>query len=239
MFKDTFDGYDGLNRSLEMIRANPVPFALIGIATGWLIASNTNALARVADLASDIGMRAGELASDVAATVGLGESPGSAAERPLGHTGNPLVDERMDEAGRSGSDGWVHQASDMAQDALRSARDSGGAMLNRAGSYAGDGASRIADQLSGAFERHPLAVGAVGIVAGALLATLVPATRAEGKLFGSTRDDLLHKAREAGQQAVARVREIGARAAARAADAAAQSGNGEIGEGQPAKPSQG
>jgi hypothetical protein len=220
MLKDTFEGYDGLSRSLDMIRANPVPFALIGIGTVWLLASNTNVIARISDLASDVGTRGGELASDAAATVGLAEGSGSGAERPLGHTGNPLVDEGVDETGRSGSDGWVHQASDVAQDALRSARDSGGAMLNRAGSYAGDGASRIADQLSGAFERHPLAIGAIGIIAGALLGTLLPATRAEGKLFGSTRDDLLHKAREAGQQAVTRVREIGARAAARAVDAA-------------------
>jgi hypothetical protein len=223
MFKDTFDGDDGLNRSLDMIRANPVPFALIGIGTVWLIASNTNVHVRITDLASDVGMRGGEVASDVA-TVGLTRGgSGSGAERPLGHTGNPMVDE----TGRSGSARWVHQASGLAQDALRSARDSGGAMLNRAGSYAGDGASRIADQLSDAFERHPLAIGAVGIIAGALLATLLPATRAEGRLVGSTRDDLLHKAREAGQQAVARVREVGARAAARIADAAAQ----------PAKPS--
>jgi hypothetical protein len=238
MFKDTFDGHDGLNRSLDMIRANPVPFALIGIGTVWLIASNTNALARVADPGRDVGARGGEAAADAAATVGLAEGSGSRTERPLGHTGNPLVDEGVDKAGRSGADGWVHQASDMAQDALRSARDSGGAMVNRAGLYAGDGASRIADQLSGAFERHPLAVGAVGIIAGALLATLLPATRAEGRLLGSTRDEFLDKAREAGRQAVARVREIGARAAARAADAASQTVNGEIGKGRPDKPPQ-
>jgi hypothetical protein len=246
MFKNNYDSYDRLDRSLDMIRANPVPFALIAIGTAWLIASNTDVFARIAederiaaarrraaalvsDVASDVGMRAGELASDAAAMVGLGEGSGSAG-RPLGHTGNPLVDEGVDEAGRSRSDGWVHQASDMAQDALRSARDSGGAMLNRAGSYAGDGASRIADQLSAAFERHPLAISAIGIVAGAMFATLLPATRAEGKLLGGTRDELLHKAREVGRQAVARVREVGARAAARAEDAAAQTVKREDGQ---------
>src|ERR1700676_4039886 len=110
MFKDAYEGYDGLDRSLDMIRANPVPFALIGIGMAWLIASNTNVLARIAederiaaerrraaamvsDLASEVGARAGAIASDVAASVGLGEGSGSAAGRPLGHTGNPLVDE--------------------------------------------------------------------------------------------------------------------------------------------------
>jgi hypothetical protein len=203
-----------------MIRANPVPFALIGIGAAWLIASNTNVLVRISDLSSEVATRGGEVASDVAKTVGaktvgLGESSPSGAERHLGHTGNAMVDE----AAGSEAAGWVHHASDTAQDALRTARASGEAILTRAGSYAGDGANRIAGQLGDAFERQPLAVGIIGIIAGALLATLLPATRAEGRLFGSTRDDLLHKAREAGQQAVARVREIGTRSAARAVDA--------------------
>ena len=125
----------------------------------------------------------------------------------------------------------------------RSARDSGGAILNRAGSYAGDGASRIADQLSGAFERHPLAIGTVAIIAGAALAMLLPPTRAEDAALGGASDDLRHTAQDAGRQAVARVREVGARAAARAVDAAADGLSGEVGQreagkGNMTKPSQ-
>jgi len=239
MFKDNFGGHDGLNRSLEVVRANPLAFALIGIGTAWLIASNTNVVARIAQnerveavrrraanlvagVASDIGARAGEVASEVAAAVASGEGSHPAADRPLGHTGNPMVDA----AGPSGSDGWVHHVAGMAEDALRSARDSGGAMLNRAGSYAGDGASRIADQLSGAFERHPLAIGTVTIIAGAALALLLPPTRTEDAVLGGTGEELRHTAQGAGQQTVARVREVGARAAARAAL------SGEVGKGE-------
>lgn len=260
MLNDTTGLHDGLNRGIAVICANPVPFALIGIGAAWLVANNTNLLAqitqsaRIADdegtaaarrrdadlvaaVASATGTRAGAPASDVAAMVGAGEAAGAAAERPLGHTGNPLVDEAQDEAGRSGSDGWVHQAAGIAQDALRSARDSGGAILNRAGSYAGDGASRAADQLSVAFERHKLAVGVVGLIAGAALAMLLPATRAEDAVLGETGDGLRRNAREAGQRAVARVREVGARAAARAADAAADTLGGETAPGNMDKPS--
>ena len=265
MFNDAYGGTRALNRGLEVIRDNPIPFALIGVGAAWLIVSNTGIAAQigrlasderveavrrraadlVAGVASDIGTRAGQLASDVAATVGLGEGSGAAAERPLGHTGNPMVDD----TGRTGSETWVHQAADMAQDALRSAKDSGGEMLNRAGSYAGDGATRVADQLSEAFERHPLAIGAIGVIGGALLALLLPATRAEDAALGGTRDELWQKAQEAGQQAVSRVREVGARAAVRAVDAAAgyvkdeigksEIGRGEIGRGAIDKPSQG
>lgn len=217
---------DGLNRGLEMFRANPVPIALIGAGAAWLIASNTGivdrlanddridaARRRVTDLASDIGNRAGELASTVAERVGFaGEG-----ERALGHTGNPVVDHSGD---RRGSDGWVHQVTDMAQGALRSARDSGEAILNRAGSYTG--ATSIADRFADAFTRHPLVIGAVGVMGGALLAAMLPATRVEDEVLGSTRDELWQKAEQVSQDAVSRVKEVALRAADAAADAAAE-----------------
>jgi hypothetical protein len=223
MLNDTAGGYEGLNRSLDMVRSNPLPFALIGIGAVWLIASNTGYAARIArderieavrnratdlagGVASDIGRRAGDLVSDVAGR----------AERALGQTGNAIVDT----ANRIRSEGWVHQATDMAQDALRSARDSGGALLSRAGLYSGDGANGIINQVSETFERHPLAVGAIGMMAGAALALLLPPTRTEDAMLGDAADGLWRKAQEAGQQAVERVRDVGARAAARATDAA-------------------
>ena len=213
MLMDNLGGHDGFNRSLDVVRANPLPFALIGVGTAWLIASNTNVVARIAQnerveavrrraanldagVASDIGGRAGEVAAEVVAAVGSGEGSHPAVERPLGHTGNPMVDADRP----SGSDGWAHHVAGMAEDALRSARDSGGAMLNRAGSYAGDGASRIADQLSGAFERHPLAIGAVTVIAGAALALLLPPTRTEDAVLGGTGDELRQTAQETSQQ---------------------------------------
>ena len=225
MFTDSLGGYDGLNR---MIRANPVPIALIGIGAAWLIASNTRVVERIAEderveavrrrateLAGNVGSRAGELAANVADRVGLG---GQSADRPLGETGNLLVDE----FGRRRPDGWVHQMTDMAEDALRTARDSGGAMLDRASGFAGERAGRVADQLSDAFARNPLMIGAVGIMAGALIAALLPASRVEDEWLGGTRDELWQKAQQAGEEAMAQLRDTAARAADAAADAATQ-----------------
>jgi hypothetical protein len=236
MLKETLGNTDTMNRSLDLIRANPVPVVLMGIGAAWLIASNTNvvdrlaqdervgaARRRVADMASHVGARAGELASDVAGRVGLG-SAGSSSEAPLGHTGNTMVDD----AGRAESDGWVHQVADMAQGALRSARDSGEAMLNRAGVYAGDGAGRVADQVSDAFQRHPLVIGSIGVMAGALIAALLPATRVEDELLGDTRDSLWHKAQEAGEQALSQVRDAATRAVDAAGGAAADTVKSEL-----------
>jgi hypothetical protein len=222
MFKDNLGDDLGLKRSLDILRANPVPIALIGIGAAWLIASNSGVVDRVAqdqrveaarrrvtDLASDVGNRAGELASTVAERVGIS---GNGADRPLGHTGNPMVD-----GAAARSTGWVHQMSDTAQDAIRSARDSAGAMLDRTQ----DQASRIADQVTDAFERHPLLIGAIGVMAGAMIAALLPPTRVEDDWFGDTRDELWHRAEEVGQEAASRVRNVAVRAADAAADAAA------------------
>ncbi len=223
MFKDAFVGNDGLRRSLDLIRANAVPVALIGIGAAWLLASNSDVIGRiardervraarrpVADLAGDIGTRAGEVASDIAARVGLGGDGGGSTDRPLGHTGIPLVDE----TGRSRPEGWMHQVADMAEGALRSARDSGSAMLNRAGGYAGERARGTADRLADAFRRHPLVIGAIGVMAGALLAALLPLSRVESDMLGGTPDESRAKEAEAERQTVPQASDVEARSAA-------------------------
>ena len=83
----------------------------------------------------------------------------------------------------------------------------------------------MADQLGDVFNRNPLIVGAVGIMAGALLAALLPRTEVEDQLVGGTRDELFQKAEEAGEQAVAKVREVASRAAEAAVDAAKTEGS--------------
>ncbi|MBV8888769.1 MAG: DUF3618 domain-containing protein [Alphaproteobacteria bacterium] len=227
MLKDSIDSSAVVQRGMETIRDNPIPVALIGLGVTWLIARNTGlaetvannervraAGQRVADMAGDLGARAGSLASDVAGRVGFG------GDRTPGHTGNAMVDS---EEGERGESGWVHQMTGAAQGAIRSVRDTGGAALERAGGYAGyagDHATRIADQLNGAFQRNPLLMGAVGVMGGALLAALFPATRIEDELVGSTRDELWQKAEQAGQQAIERVRDVAQRSVGAAADAA-------------------
>ncbi len=207
------DANESLQRSLDVISANPIPVALIGLGTAWLIANNTGLTDRVADTASDMGRRvadtagdmsrrAGDLASGAAQRVGIAGS----GDRALGHTGHPMVDR----AGEH-SEGWVHQVSDQASGALRSARDRGGAMLNRVGSYAGAG---------DALQRNPLIMGAIGVMAGALIAALVPLSEVENELLGETRDELWQRAEDLGEEAVQRVREAATEAATRAVDAA-------------------
>src|SRR3954453_18885651 len=148
------DANESLQRGLDVVRANPIPVALIGLGVAWLISNNTgmtdrvagtasNMSRRVTDTASDMSRRAGELATGAAQKVGLTSS----GDRALGHTGNPMVDRDGEN-----SSGWVHRVSDQASGALRSARDTSGALVNRVGSYA------CADGVSDMFERNPLII---------------------------------------------------------------------------------
>ena len=227
MLKDTLGDDYGLNRGLEIVRTNPVPVAMIGVGVAWLIINKTDAIdrlardervqaarRRVADLAGDLGDRAGEMAISAAQRLGIsGNGAGNGTDRPLGYTGNTMIDQPG-----MGSAGWVHQVSDRAQGMVRSARDSGGAMLDRASESAG----RVADQVGDMFERHPLLVGALGVLAGGLIAAMLPRSRAEDEWFGPARDQLWNRAEEAGQETVERVRDVAMRAADAAADAAAE-----------------
>ena len=228
MLKNTLGEDYGVNRGLEIVRNNPIPIALIGIGAAWLIANQTDAVDRIArderiraarrrvsDLASDLGNRAGEMASSAAQRVGIaGNTGGNGADRPLGYTGNAMIDQP---GGGMGS-GWMHQVTDRAQGMIRSARDSGGAMLDRASDRAG----RVADQVGDMFERHPLLVGALGVLAGGLIAAMLPRTPAEDEWFGPARDQLWNRAEKAGEETVSRVRNVAMRAADAAADAAAE-----------------
>lgn len=209
MVNDSIGGAEALNRGLAVVRANPLPFALIAAGAAWLIANNTGLTERVAqdervrgaarragEMASDLGTRASGMASD------LGHRAGEYAtdiSRRVGLNGD----------GEGGS-GWMHQAADTTQEAIRS----GNAVLDSAG--------RAADQINDAIERNPLVVGGLGVLAGAVLAMLLPASRAENQWLRGIRDGFWRRAEQAGQEAAVAVRKIAMKAADAAADTAAE-----------------
>src|SRR5262249_4025338 len=65
-------------------------------------------------------------------------------------------------------------------------------------------------------------VGALGMLAGGLLAAMLPRTPAEDEWFGPSRDRLWNRAEKAGEETGSRVRDVAMRAADAAADAAAE-----------------
>jgi hypothetical protein len=179
----------------KILRTNQIPIALIGVGIAWLLTNNTGLTGRVVRDVRVLAARRriGELGIGRIAERG-GQSPGSDGK---------------------GADGWVHQAAEAARGAIGSVRDTGNAALDRATSgitsYAGDAgdlAKRAGGQLVEKLERDPWLIGVVGFVAGALLAALLPPTRAERELLGEARDELRGKAIELGREAAERVREL-------------------------------
>src|SRR5690242_15544575 len=135
----------------DVVQANRVPLALIGVGIAWLIASNTGLADRVAqdDRVQAAKRRIGGMAGDIGIGDSNAQDNASRGAQVLGPDGEPLA--RAD-SGRS--DGWVHQAAGAARGAISSVRDAGSAVLDRASKYtdyagdAGDIAKRAGGQLA-------------------------------------------------------------------------------------------
>ena len=185
----------------EVIQANRVPLTLIGIGVAWLVASNTGLADRVVndERVQAARRRIGEFAGDIG--IGGSSSEGSGGQI-LGPDGEPLT--RAD-SGRG--NGWVHQAAGAARGAISTVRDAGSAVLDRAGA-AGDLASRASGQVTEKLSTDPWLIGVAGLVAGAIVAAILPPTRIEQDYVGEARDGLRNKANELGHEAAERVREL-------------------------------
>lgn len=185
----------------EVIQANKVPLTLIGIGIAWLVASNTGLADRVAndERVQAARRRIGEFAGDIG--IGGGSSDGAGGQI-LGPDG-----ERLARSDSSRGDGWVHHAAGAARGAISTVRDAGSAVLDRAGA-ATDLASRASTQVTEKLSTDPWLIGVAGLVAGALLAAILPPTRIEQDYIGEARDGLWNKANELGHEAAERVREL-------------------------------
>ena len=186
---------------VEVMRDNAIPITLIGIGTAWLLASNTGLTDRVAndDRVQAARRRMSELAGDVGLGGGTGEPRGGSI---LGPDGKPLS-----RACEDREDSWVHQAAGAARNAITSVRDAGSAVFDRAESashFAGRASNQVSDKLS----TNPWLIGVAGLVAGAVLAAMIPPTRIEQDYIGEARDNLLNRAQELGHEAAERVREL-------------------------------
>ena len=105
---------------------------------------------------------------------------------------------------------WVHRAAG----AARSVREAADNVLERAGTYADyarpatEPVRRAGRSLRVAVEQRPFLVGLAGLLCGAAVAALLPATRREREWVGEARGEVWKKAEEIGQEAADRVRSL-------------------------------
>ena len=176
------------------VKNNPLPIALMGIGIAWLMASGRNQPSYGGssyDTYTSSGPGMGERA---------GEMKDQLKDRVSGATQS--VRDRMSQAGSS-----LSSAGQSARDRVGQV----GSTLSSAGQSARERASQIGESAKYQVERarsgmdymmreQPLALGAIGLAVGALMAAMAPRTRKEDELMGDARDRLMEQAKEVGKE---------------------------------------
>jgi hypothetical protein len=236
------DGVNGnMGRIGQVLKENPIPLALIGAGLGWLMLSRTGATQQIGSAASDA---AGAVGDRVRGLIGRGEGQYAHAwTKREDAARRSAVDMHGGSAqgGGESSAGMASRAYGAARETYGSVAETGGRAygavagaaervgdygrqaLDTAGDYAdyaGRQVGQARDRFGQLMEDYPLAVGALGFLAGAVVAASLPATRWEDEYLGETRDDLWREAQSAGQEMVEKAKDVASTAASAATDAA-------------------
>ena len=178
------------------VKYNPMPVALTAIGIAWLIAmQNRPVQYRFIETGSDAGSRS---FSDDEASPGMM----TAAREKVGDAGEKMA-----------------QARDTIGNKVGQASERLGEMKNRVGERMSD-LSATARQQAGRMKsgwdlmlrEHPLAIGAIGLAAGAVAAALAPRTRKEDELMGGARDRLMDQAASAASEKLEQGRQMASEA---------------------------
>lgn len=228
MLKDTMSGEGG--GIGETVRNHPVPLALIGIGVGWMLMSATGRGARLGEVGGALRERVSGVARGAAGRVG--DLAGQVREKVSGMTSGssstadsleaPYPTEYADYAyARQKSGSAMAKARDTAaaaggaiQDTVSRARETGAAAWQRAGDYAGQAGDQLyeaRDRFTQLIEEHPLAVGALGFLAGSAIAFMLPRTETEDRFIGPAGDQLRDQAASLGREAVERAQHVAER----------------------------
>jgi uncharacterized protein YjbJ (UPF0337 family) len=220
MVKDTMSGE---NDSFgDTLRSHPVPLALIGMGVGWLLMSSTARARlgeyggavkeRVAGAAQSAGARVGDLAGQMRdKTAGWGAAAESSAARyPTESAGYAYARQKSGETMDKARDAAA-EAGGKLGDTVERGRQAGSAAWQQARSYAEDAGGRLSqagDRFSELMQEHPLAMGALGFLAGAVIALLLPKSDLEERVAGNAGNVLRERAADLGREASERARHV-------------------------------
>lgn len=201
----------------DQVSRNPLPVTLVGLGVAWLMMSTRqpgDGTSGVHSSLRDLQERTSDTMHRVAGTAhAAGEHASDTMHRMAGAA--HAAGERLSESAHAARDRIAHAASGTRE---RARQFSEGA--HRQYERARSGYQHLREQ--------PLALGAVGIAVGALLAAALPRTRQEDVVLGEARDRLAERASEFGREQLAkaeRVASAAGQAAAEEAQRAAASGS--------------
>ncbi|HZS82505.1 MAG TPA: DUF3618 domain-containing protein [Stellaceae bacterium] len=195
--------------------------------------SVSDAAGRAGEMARSVADKAGGVASGAAervkSMIGTSEESYATPEGDYAYARPKTEEGFQDRMAGYGAEtrGRLGEAASTARETMGGAARAVGAVGERAShyaGYAGEQVYRARDRISELMDEHPLALGALGLLAGAVLGMALPATRVEDEYFGETRERVIGGARELGREALDRAEKV--------ADAAVEAARKEVsGEG--------
>lgn len=200
------------------IKAHPLPALLTSVGLAWLYASRNDP----APGSADTGFRRSGYVGATAMSTGR-ETSGDDSDIGLGQRAQDLGDQTSDKVGQvtdKVSDTWdqatarASQLSDRMTDKLHHATDTlqdASATVSAKARQATDTVRQQGMRAKQGFNQmlndNPLALGAIGMALGAILAAALPITEQENQLLGKASDRVTDKAKDAVRSTVADARE--------------------------------
>lgn len=225
----------GASRLWRIARQHPGPAAVIGVGLAWLLSENTKGEDRIEsgyrpgyDGAYGYSGRRGY--SGYAGTAGYGYPPDweSQEEGRVSSALHSVRDTVSDAAGtaKEAVTGAASTAKDAVTGAASTAKEAVVDAKDRVVEATGEARERAAELSWRARERaryqarqarlgfwetmeeRPLALGAAALALGVVAGLMIPSTRKEDELLGETRDRLLERAREVGEEALEKGKQV-------------------------------
>src|SRR3954469_11815989 len=216
----------------NLFRAVPAPLLLIGAGLALSRSSavreaTDEALARAREATDEALARAREAADHAAGMTRQKmeewrDTAGSVVDRAteLASSARDRVSAAVSDAKESGTDFATTATRTSATNGGNAAMDRTRAALDTASERATSLAAQAKDTLTNTYEQNPLLVAGIGLAVGALIASSLPITSTENRLFGDTSDRLRRRAVDAAAQGLDAAKE----AADNVVEAAAQEG---------------
>ncbi len=195
------------NSILDVMKANPVPTALVGLGLGLLIANRQNGGGSTMSAASRGTTYGGGSGDDSSSSPldALGNVAGSAKERvgQLAGSATDRVSDLKDQAGdRVGA--ITGQALDSVNTFAGQATDSVSTLADRAQGTVGQAQGGFQQTL----QENPLIIGAVAVALGLAAGLALPGTPVEDRAFGETRDNLVGQVQAKAQDTFQKVQQV-------------------------------
>lgn len=192
------------------VKNNPLPITLVGIGLAWLMAAGKSPMQH-----SSTGGSSDSMSARAGNTVHRAKESLDSAKQQLGESVQSAR-ERMQS---------TRERMQSAREHMQSARERAGQLAQSTR----DTASQISDSTRQQVDRarqgigylvreQPLALGAIGIALGAVLAAAAPRTRKEDELMGEASDRLTDRAKEAGKEKLEKAEQLAGKAKEKATE---------------------